>query len=989
MIKAAVLAILVVVLAWQAASCHHRIEEKRLAAQRHDEAFAARVAYEPSPLPLDPFKRRAAIADSMRLRPDRRFLLATREIALLTGGSAPEAAARFDGSRWILTVGDASLGEVPELPGFSDLLRPLVALAAQRLATAPLSEGDTPAANADPMWEPDARAVLPAQLSRWAKGERTPAVLHESARAAAALAFYQIDHLGIADSLAARAIALVALDIAAAKAPVAGEQTVLASALGYGRAARDLSATLPAGDSLRRYLAGDDAGLRERATLREGTPVDRYLRVRRAMDRDDSADANEFLESFHGTERLELAVLGQLLRQREMERYTSVAFGLPLFVLAAAENHPVPQVPGGDESDALRSALPALAADLHAPPGGDSARLEAALAKGDAGVAQYLRGLWISALRQQGEYFRISQANRESSEQFAQYLARDASPAVKKFHQWYAAATSLMTGRAASAFAAIEQLDGVGGEATARLLDEATDQADYSDPKALRAARKAIARLDSRVSHRMALAGVAWSVLQDVPSSQRLYQSGFEAGPEDHVRTRAWIAALSGDTEDVLRIGTDKLLPRSIRLYALERLEKKDADAARRALHALVDEDPKDYDATWILARGYRNEKRYDEARAVLERYLRVADGPGVHPANVRGALSRYAFLQGRYQEGLDIVEPALPVYNAEALRHAALNLAGLGRSKEAREWADALVERYSGGSEIAVTAEVEWLLGDFDAAASRIARSTTKLGWEDYRRALGERFVRRFGKNPKEAVAATAAMAKAGLRTWDIDELAVALDEAKLYETAFAVHSSLRHPEPPAQDILRLRAGRSLREVRGAEEARAWFAKVMGPIDDARGRNLALSAFRDHQPEEVWELVPDPKQAGGQGETTWMLRAAALALRGDAQSAEWRQALKRHYATAPDSPHVRIGRYLAGLATDTETAGIVNNLPASCEVPYYFGVRAQGEKRTRDALDWYRVALECGDRSEAEYVFAQNELYLFRGGDTPFAFLR
>jgi len=98
---------------------------------------------------------------------------------------------------------------------------------------------------------------------------------------------------------------------------------------------------------------------------------------------------------------------------------------------------------------------------------------------------------------------------------------------------------------------------------------------------------------------------------------------------------------------------------------------------------------------------------------------------------------------------------------------------------------------------------------------------------------------------------------------------------------------------------------------------------------------------------------------------------------------------LKRHYATAPDSQHVRIGRYLAGLATDAETAGIVNNLPASCEVPYYFGVRAQGEKRTRDALDWYRVAIECGDRSEAEYTFAQNELYLFRGGDTPFAFLR
>ena len=181
---------------------------------------------------------------------------------------------------------------------------------------------------------------------------------------------------------------------------------------------------------------------------------------------------------------------------------------------------------------------------------------------------------------------------------------------------------------------------------------------------------------------------------------------------------------------------------------------------------------------------------------------------------------------------------------------------------------------------------------------------------------------------------AATAALVKAGLRVWDVDELANALDEAKLFETAFAVHSSLRHPQPPAQDLLHLRAGRSLRNERGPAEARAWFDKVMGPIDDMRGRNLALSGFRDHRPEEVWELIPAPKDGPGPGDTTWMLRAAAVALKGDPAPAEQRDTLKRHYATAPDSPHTRIGRYLVGLASDADAAAIVKNLPASCEVP-------------------------------------------------------
>jgi hypothetical protein len=73
-------------------------------------------------------------------------------------------------------------------------------------------------------------------------------------------------------------------------------------------------------------------------------------------------------------------------------------------------------------------------------------------------------------------------------------------------------------------------------------------------------------------------------------------------------------------------------------------------------------------------------------------------------------------------------------------------------------------------------------------------------------------------------------------------------------------------------------------------------------------------------------------------------------------------------------------GRYLIGEVPETEVAKLVTNLPASCEVPYYFGVRAQGEKRLGDAADWYRVAVECGQRGQAEYPFANGELYRLRG---------
>ena len=67
----------------------------------------------------------------------------------------------------------------------------------------------------------------------------------------------------------------------------------------------------------------------------------------------------------------------------------------------------------------------------------------------------------------------------------------------------------------------------------------------------------------------------------------------------------------------------------------------------------------------------------------------------------------------------------------------------------------------------------------------------------------------------------------------------------------------------------------------------------------------------------------------------------------------------------------------------------LVTNLAAACEVPYYFGVRAQSERRFADAADWYRVAVECGMHNEGEYVFANAELYRFRAEKNALGRLR
>ncbi len=218
---------------------------------------------------------------------------------------------------------------------------------------------------------------------------------------------------------------------------------------------------------------------------------------------------------------------------------------------------------------------------------------------------------------------------------------------------------------------------------------------------------------------------------------------------------------------------------------------------------------------------------------------------------------------------------------------------------------------------------------------------------------------------------------------------LSYALTETGHPEAAFKVLDAVPVQGERA-DVLHMTAVLPLRKARGSEAALAWLKQTFPTVPDDRGRHLALLAFREGMPELVWDAVPDPKGTDDYAQTTWMLRAAQVARQGDSAPASRKQALREHYAAERQlSRHTQIGRYLIGELPEAELAKLVTDLPGTCEVPYYFGVRALGEKRLRDAADWYRVAVECGLRHEAEYLFAWNELYRLRGEKNIFALLR
>src|SRR5262245_44688322 len=254
-------------------------EDARVAEQHAAEQSAeTRLRLKTDSLPPHPVERRHALDDALRLRPDRRFLLAAKELA---GG---DVAARFSEGQWVLSLGNRDLARVAELPDFPELLKALAPLAKEWVAAAKVG-GKAPRVRAMRGQKEAFAAVREAQ-TRWSRGDHGAAVLHDAASAAAALMLQLPRTFDADDHLDAHAIALCAAD-AAAGADVRGQQAVLALALGYAGAARALA---PAQEepALHAFLTHDRRRLADASGRRGASAADRHLLLRWLMQ-----DANE------------------------------------------------------------------------------------------------------------------------------------------------------------------------------------------------------------------------------------------------------------------------------------------------------------------------------------------------------------------------------------------------------------------------------------------------------------------------------------------------------------------------------------------------------------------------------------------------------------------------------------------------------------------------------------------------------------------------
>src|SRR2546428_9589612 len=92
-------AVAVGVQAWRWRERKLKEDERNGEESAAENTAAGRLGLKTPPLPPHPLDRRVALDDALRLEPDRRFLLAARELA------GAGVAAGLSGSPWVLTLG--------------------------------------------------------------------------------------------------------------------------------------------------------------------------------------------------------------------------------------------------------------------------------------------------------------------------------------------------------------------------------------------------------------------------------------------------------------------------------------------------------------------------------------------------------------------------------------------------------------------------------------------------------------------------------------------------------------------------------------------------------------------------------------------------------------------------------------------------------------------------------------------------------------------
>jgi hypothetical protein len=298
--------------------------------------------------------------------------------------------------------------------------------------------------------------------------------------------------------------------------------------------------------------------------------------------------------------------------------------------------------------------------------------------------------------------------------------------------------------------------------------------------------------------------------------------------------------------------------------------------------------------------------------------------------------------------------------------------LAGLGRLPEAEAMAREAVGSLEGQSEaLRDLVTILWKEGKDAEAVKLLADPKGYLAAWEICEALDKDFSGVYLDLPAERLtrAVDAIAKKPELSNYSTCVIR-GFGNAGRWEDALRIAERLSPPSPERMDQLIVLYG-YIKTGKGREAAAEWLREKIAP--DKRNP-LSMKALYTKNDDLLWDVIGTPNP-NDHPEWVWLFRAVAFALRGS-DADPHRAELLDYYGKDKRDPYHVMGRYLVGLAPETDMIALAATSRSRSEIAYYLGARAQREKRFRDACEWYRVAAESGEgtspRSLALYTLGE-----------------
>lgn len=629
----------------------------------------------------------------------------------------------------------------------------------------------------------------------------------------------------------------------------------------------------------------------------------------------------------------------------------------------------------------------------------------------------YYRGYFYSALYVLGLHYLDSLSSEAAAERFANTLGGTSTGIGADLQRWYSILVRSKQGKGdpASLVAEMETRSRFGAPPFFRTLEEQGKYFAFGDPEFLRAVKRLAPHLDTRPHHLWKLGSLARSHLMDLKMAETITRNALRVSPSGDRGLTGWFAVFTADApllESYLALPHLQPELKSFTLRQCIRGNLLPPERIEREFKTLIDANPNNWEVREDYVKFLEKDGRYEDIRSVITDWLnRNVRTGGLERLFAQGALANAFYKEERYEEGWKVIAPLVEKQQTPALeavatllekagmtdegrdkdagkvvgplvesqqagimKIAAMLLEKMGKPDEAKEMAANMVARYPDTLWCRVfEAGLSWRQGRYEDAAATLKSFPHKIGAIEFRRDIGREFLAAFGDLPKEkGIAAFSALLRSGFGHIELLGLAVELRKAGKSELAFDISSQLRG-NGLENLVYIVDSYGSLKEWKGKDAALGWLARSIPP---QMMNPSSIFFYREKEYDLLWDFIRNPEK-GEHADCVWLMRAAA-SVRIGAEKDPHRQTLVDHYRNDPRGHYDVIGRFLLGLATESEALSLASDPKKLCETAYYVGLKCQGEGRYEDASDWYRVAIETGRIQDGEYRWAYDTLYLW-----------